>query len=218
LGIEEWRKRYPDSVNLVSPPKTTIPNTLAAEPKSQYATVVEEVSGKNPLFGRALSAALEIVLLNDFNGVEFFGIFVFGAFDPWGSTAAELLNRIAWERFALSVRDTGREYFMHWWQTKKSLERRGAARRSPGNSEAIEVVVRPRKEKEKVQDGSILILKQCLIMSASGWESPNRGLGRNLKPILIFHGDAQAASQYWHQIHSNHQRNESIIRIRRTTA
>jgi hypothetical protein len=44
---------------------------------------------------------------------------------------------------------------MHWWQTKKSLERRGATRRSPGNSEAIEVVVRPGKEKEKVQDGSI---------------------------------------------------------------
>jgi hypothetical protein len=44
--------------------------------------VFEEVSGKNPLFGRALSAALEMVLLNDFNGVEFFGIFVFGAFDP----------------------------------------------------------------------------------------------------------------------------------------
>jgi hypothetical protein len=75
--------------------------------------VFEEVSGKNPLFGRVLSAALEMVLLNDFNWVEFFGIFVFGAFDPLGSTAAELLNRIAWERFALkgnlSVRDAGRE-------------------------------------------------------------------------------------------------------------
>jgi hypothetical protein len=147
---------YPDSVNLVSPPKTTIPKTLAAEPKSQYATVFEEVSGKNPLFGRAFSSAeLEMVLLNDFNGIELFGMFVFRAFDPLGSTAAELLNRIAWERFASSVRDTGCEYFMHWWQTKKSLERRGAARRNPRNSEAIEVVVRPGKEKEKVQDGSI---------------------------------------------------------------
>jgi hypothetical protein len=145
---------YPDSVNLVSPPKTTIPKTLAAEPKSQYATVFEELSGKNPLFGRALSDTLEMVLLNDFNGVGFFDIFVFGALDPLGSTAAELLNRIAWERFALkgnlSVRDAGREYFMHWWQTKKSLERRGAARCSPGNSEAIELVVRPGKENVKV--------------------------------------------------------------------
>jgi hypothetical protein len=26
--------------------------------------------------------------------------------------------------------------------------------------------------------------------------SENRGLGRNLKPTLIFHGDAQAAGQY----------------------
>jgi hypothetical protein len=73
---------YPDSVNLVSPPKTTIPKTLAAEPKSQYATVFEELSGKNPLFGRALSDTLEMVLLNDFNGVGFFDIFVFGALDP----------------------------------------------------------------------------------------------------------------------------------------
>jgi hypothetical protein len=116
--------------------------------------VFEELSGKNPLFGRALSAVLEMVLLNDFSGVEFFDTFVFGTFDPLGSTATELLNRIAWERFALkgnlSVRDAGREYFMHWWQTKKSLERRRAARRSPGNSEAIELVVRPGKENIKV--------------------------------------------------------------------
>jgi hypothetical protein len=39
---------------------------------------------------------------------------------------------------------------MHWWQTKKSLERRGADCRSPGNSEAIELVVRPGKENVKV--------------------------------------------------------------------
>jgi hypothetical protein len=150
---------YPDSVNLVSPPKTTIPNTLAAEPKSQYATVFEEVSGKNPVFGRALSAALEIVLLNDFNGVELFDVFVFGVFNAFEGAAAELLNRIDCERFALtgnlSVRNAGLEFFMHWWQTKKSFESRGAARRSPGNSEAIEVVVTPEKEKGNVEDGLI---------------------------------------------------------------
>jgi hypothetical protein len=38
---------YPDSVNLVRPPNTTMPNTLAALPSSQYATDLELVSGKN---------------------------------------------------------------------------------------------------------------------------------------------------------------------------
>lgn len=36
----------PDSVSRVSPPKTTIPNTLAALPSSQYATLLSDVSGK----------------------------------------------------------------------------------------------------------------------------------------------------------------------------
>jgi hypothetical protein len=107
--------------------------------------------GKNPLFGRAFPAALEFILPNDFNnGVEFFDVFVFGVFNPFGVAAAELLNRIDWEKFVLSVRVAEREYFMHWWQTKKSIERRGAASRSPGNTEAIEVVMRPRKEKGNV--------------------------------------------------------------------
>jgi hypothetical protein len=38
---------YPDSVNLVRPPNITIPNTDAALPNSQYATLFEVVSGKN---------------------------------------------------------------------------------------------------------------------------------------------------------------------------
>jgi hypothetical protein len=38
---------YPDSVNLVRPPNTTIPKTDAALPNSQYATDFELVSGKN---------------------------------------------------------------------------------------------------------------------------------------------------------------------------
>lgn len=39
---------YPDSVRRVSPPKTTIPKTLAALPRSQYATLLSDVSGKYP--------------------------------------------------------------------------------------------------------------------------------------------------------------------------
>lgn len=37
---------YPDSVNRVSPPKITMPKTLAALPNNQYATVLLDVSGK----------------------------------------------------------------------------------------------------------------------------------------------------------------------------
>lgn len=37
---------YPDSVRRVRPPNTTIPKTLAALPKSQYATLLALVSGK----------------------------------------------------------------------------------------------------------------------------------------------------------------------------
>ena len=38
---------YPDSVSLVRPPNTTMPKTLAALPRSQYATTLSLVSGKN---------------------------------------------------------------------------------------------------------------------------------------------------------------------------
>lgn len=37
---------YPDSVSLVRPPKTTMPKTLAALPRSQYATIFSLTSGK----------------------------------------------------------------------------------------------------------------------------------------------------------------------------
>lgn len=37
---------YPDSVRRVRPPKTTMPKTLAALARSQYAIVLEDVSGK----------------------------------------------------------------------------------------------------------------------------------------------------------------------------
>jgi len=42
--LYEWT--YPDSVSRVKPPSMTIPKTLAALPKSQYATVLSLVSGK----------------------------------------------------------------------------------------------------------------------------------------------------------------------------
>ena len=39
-------RTYPDSVSLVRPPNTTMPKTLAALPKSQYATTFSLTSGK----------------------------------------------------------------------------------------------------------------------------------------------------------------------------
>ena len=42
--------KYPDSVSRVRPPNTTIPNTLAALPRSQYATDFSLVLGKKPGF------------------------------------------------------------------------------------------------------------------------------------------------------------------------
>lgn len=36
---------HPDSVSLVKPPKITMPNTLAALPSNQYATVFSLTSG-----------------------------------------------------------------------------------------------------------------------------------------------------------------------------
>lgn len=59
---------YPDSVNLVRPPNTTIPKTLAALPKSQYATDFELVSGKELFLN--LSASSTIVLLNETRGED----------------------------------------------------------------------------------------------------------------------------------------------------
>ena len=50
---ETASQTYPDSVNLVKPPQTTIPKTLTALPISQYPTTLEFVSGKDDDFGGA---------------------------------------------------------------------------------------------------------------------------------------------------------------------
>jgi hypothetical protein len=48
---------YPDSVNRVKPPHITIPNTLAALPKSQYATFLSLVFGNADFLTTACDAA-----------------------------------------------------------------------------------------------------------------------------------------------------------------
>lgn len=47
---------YPDSVSRVNPPKTTIPNTLAALPSNQYPTTLLVVSGKNAVLALVLAS------------------------------------------------------------------------------------------------------------------------------------------------------------------
>lgn len=84
---------YPDSVNRVNPPNTTIPNTLPADARSQYATVFDEVSGKNAFLTFSFSA-LDIVWLSEVNGDVFLAAIS-------GNAAALLLNRMLLERFAL---------------------------------------------------------------------------------------------------------------------
>lgn len=58
------RRTYPDSVSLVRPPNTTMPKTLAALPRSQYATDLSLTSGKK-LF---LTLPPWIVLLREERG------------------------------------------------------------------------------------------------------------------------------------------------------
>lgn len=50
LETLQLAETYPDSVNRVRPPNTTIPNTLAALARRKYPTDLELVSGKDELF------------------------------------------------------------------------------------------------------------------------------------------------------------------------
>jgi hypothetical protein len=111
---QEGQLTYPDSVNRVNPPNTTIPNTLPADARSQYATVLEELSGKNAFFALFVFftfpfSALDIVWLSELNGEVFLTAIS-------GNAAALLLNRILLERLALPeiliCRAAGRAYFM----------------------------------------------------------------------------------------------------------
>lgn len=101
---------YPDSVNRVNPPNTTIPKTLPADARSQYATVFDEISGKNAFFTFSFSA-LDIVWLSELNGDVFLAAIS-------GKVAALLLKRMLLERFAfpgiLICAAAGRACFMQW--------------------------------------------------------------------------------------------------------
>lgn len=63
---------YPDSVKRVSPPKTTMPKTLAALPRSQYATLLFDVSGNilTLVFPPDFSELLKFVKLKTVGGLD----------------------------------------------------------------------------------------------------------------------------------------------------
>lgn len=62
--VASRRLAYPDSVSRVRPPNTTMPKTLAALPRSQYATDLEVVVSGNARFGfEARPAACAAVLI-----------------------------------------------------------------------------------------------------------------------------------------------------------
>lgn len=126
---------YPDSVNRVRPPKTTMPKTLAALPNSQYATDFELVSG-NELF-----ALLEVGIVWPME----VGFVVFLANPPNELEDAVVLeNLVLWKKLDLircgAIDAFGRE--RQRWQMKKSLDNFGiTALRRPGSIfEAIGVV------------------------------------------------------------------------------
>jgi hypothetical protein len=89
---------YPDSVNRVQPPNTTIPKTLAALPSSQYATALELVSGKLEAFfvcawnGWALSDETNVdVDLLIVQAEALFDLIVAGAFRVEGLASCDAL-------------------------------------------------------------------------------------------------------------------------------
>ena len=111
----------------MSPPKTTIPKTLAALPRSQYATALELVSGKNAFFS---GCSNRIVRLNEDNG---------DMVDALRAPRADVLRLL--EALVDFVKDEGncfcdigRERNRRGAQhVKNCLDSRGAACRKRGN-------------------------------------------------------------------------------------
>lgn len=117
----------PLSVSLVKPPNTTIPNTLAALPKSQYATDLSEVSGKN----------LVLLLLDCSDWL----IFAMGEV-AWGLESSPLFDSRgiaeANNRFGCCL---AAELLQAWWQVKKDFVKRGAALRSMNIIRGVDAMV-----------------------------------------------------------------------------
>jgi hypothetical protein len=153
---------YPDSVRRVSPPKTTMPNTLAALPSNQYATLLDVVLGKLLDFPSAAAVASASDTL-----------------PALACSIAALVRRGCVDFHRTECRTDGRDErvdagmadrigeLRHWLHEKRRRERRGAAVRSCGrvlNMEAIggegqRAVQKSEGEKQQVVMSSTLAFR-----------------------------------------------------------
>lgn len=122
-------RTYPDSVRRVRPPKTTMPNTLAALPSSQYATLFDVVLGE--LLDLACSVAASAGIDSPACDAPIVALLGNGWVD-FHLTDCAMDGRGAEDR-AVAMEDRSGE-LRHGWHTNRRRESRGAAVRSCGNA------------------------------------------------------------------------------------
>jgi hypothetical protein len=122
----------PDSVSLVQPPNTTIPKTLAALPRSQYATIFSVTSGNLEVLPE-----LPIFLLKLVKGEDTL-LPTAPADDETGclmlKARANVALRARGHPFTFGFCLSGSDFVRHWRQVKNSRESRG-----PLNLNALKV-------------------------------------------------------------------------------
>lgn len=124
-GGDMERTAHPDSVSLVHPPNTTIPNTLAALPRSQYATIFSVTSGNRG----SLLEPLPILRLRLARGEELM-LSVALADDKTVDLVLKARANLAWKGcvhpFDRGFSLVGSFFCRHWRHVKNSRESRGA--------------------------------------------------------------------------------------------
>jgi hypothetical protein len=170
---------HPDSVRRVKPPKTTMPNTLAALPSSQYATLLELVSGQLLAFGTAALAAPTSCAACPSNGVALLrnGCVDFHLTD---------CRSEGWRGQARAPAGKARRGELTQGRfTKSRRERRGAAVRSCGsawNMEAMATMLGDRRYKDMSILRTFWWFDDPEKAAVGGWalsrQTPNGRLGR----------------------------------------
>lgn len=134
-------RAYPDSVSRVNPPNTTMPKTLAALPRSQYATVLDVVLGKL-LDLLSLAAAASATMVRGASDWPKVALFRRGCVD-FHLTECAMEDRGVEHREAERAGEIGK--LRHGRYTNSRLESRGAAVRNCGNAWKIEAMAAPRR-------------------------------------------------------------------------
>jgi hypothetical protein len=130
-------RAYPDSVRRVKPPNTTMPNTLAALPSSQYATLLEVVLGKELDLASLLVAASPSITLSAF-APSMVALLRRGCVD-FHRTDCRADGR-GEDRVAETADRIGDCELRHGLQVKRRRDSRGAAVRSCGSTWNIEAM------------------------------------------------------------------------------